>query len=305
VKVVAPHLPKPANVPVPEGVIPVENEGVWQPIGPEVQGAQTMYTTQVRPDSIHTSILDGLVWIDPKVTFFEQFPGSEEPGGTWNKPNQIPMDRRLDLIAAFNSGFRLQDARGGFYMDGVTKGTLREGAASMVIYKDGGIGIGMWGRDFQMNDRIAAVRQNLDLIIDNGGGLPNVNGTPGGTAAPGVPAPGLSDNADGAWGATFGNKILAWRSAACVTADGAIVYGYGDGIGALSLAQLMLRAGCVRAMELDINTVWTTFNFYKPTRFLDPSSVEGTKLLPESFKSANRYLSPDARDFVGVFARHL
>jgi hypothetical protein len=215
------------------------------------------------------------------------------------------MDRRLDLIAAFNSGFRLQDARGGFYMDGVTKGTLREGAASMVIYKDGGIGIGMWGRDFQMNDKIAAVRQNLDLIIDNGGGLPNVNGTPGGTAKPGVAAPGLSDNADGAWGATFGNKILAWRSAACVTADGAIVYGYGDGLGALSLAQLMLRAGCVRAMELDINTVWTTFNFYKATRFLDPSSVEGTKLLPESFKSANRYLSPDARDFVAVFARHM
>ena len=67
----------------------------------------------------------------------------------------------------------------------------------------------------------------------------------------------------------------------------------------------MLRAGCVRAMELDINTVWTTFNFYAATRFLDPTSVEGTKLLPDSFKRANRYLSSDARDFVGVFSRTL
>jgi hypothetical protein len=51
--------------------------------------------------------------------------------------------------------------------------------------------------------------------------------------------------------------------------------------------------------------VWTTFNFYNTTRYLDPTSVQGTKLLPESFKSANRYLSPDARDFVAIFARTL
>ena len=303
VKVIAPHLPKPANVQVPEGVTPVANEGVWQPVGPLIGGAQSMYTTQVRPDSVHTSILDGLVWMDPKLVSFEQFPGTEEPGGKWDKPSQVPMDRRLQLLAAFNSGFRMQDARGGFYMDGVMRKDLRDGAASMVIYKDGTASIGMWGRDFTMNDKIASVRQNLDLIIDNGGGPPNPGGVPAATAAPGVPAPGLSDNSDGAWGATFGNKILAWRSAVGITADGGIVYGYGDGLGALSLAQLMLRAGCVRAMEMDINTVWTTFNFYNATQFLDPASVQGTKLLPESFKGANRYLSPDARDFVGVFSR--
>jgi len=305
VKYVVPHLPKPANVQVPEGVTPVANEGVWQPVGPVVGGAQSMYTTQVRPDSIHTSILDGLVWMDPKLVIFEQFPGTEEPGGKWAKPAQVPMDRRLDLIAAFNSGFRMQDARGGFYMDGVTQKELRDGAASMVIYKDGGSAIGMWGRDFTMNDSIASVRQNLDLIIDNGGGPPNPSGVPGATAKPGVAALGLSDNANGAWGATFGNKILAWRSAVCVTADGALVFGYGDALGSLSLAQLMLRAGCVRAMQMDINTVWTTFNFYQPKIFLDPNSVKGTKLLPESFKGANRFLTPDARDFVAVFARKL
>jgi hypothetical protein len=49
--------------------------------------------------------------------------------------------------------------------------------------------------------------------------------------------------------------------------------------------------------------VWTTFNFYTSTRYLDPTSVEGTKLLPDSFKSANRYLVTDARDFVAVFNR--
>jgi len=305
VKSVAPHLPKPTNVQVPEGVTPVANEGVWLPVGPMVRGAQAMYTTQVRPDSVHTSILDGLTWMDPKLVKFELFPGTEEPGGKWAKPSQVPMDQRLDLVAAFNAGFRMQDARGGFYLDGQTKGTLRDGAASLVFYADGTATVGMWGRDVTLTPNVVGVRQNLDLIIDNAGGPPNPGGVPAATANPGVLAPGLSDNADGAWGATFGNKILAWRSAVGVTADGAIVYGYGDGLGALSLAQLMLRAGCVRAMELDINTVWTTFNFYASTRYLDPTSVEGTKLLPDSFKSANRYLSSDARDFVGVFSRTL
>jgi hypothetical protein len=305
VKVVAPHLPKPTNVQVPEGVIPVENEGVWLPAGPVIGGAQSMYTTQVRPDSVHTSILDGLAWMDPKLVKFEMFPGTEEPGGKWDKPAQVPMDQRLSLIAAFNAGFRMDDARGGFYLDGVTKRQLRDGAASLVTYKDGRAAVGVWGRDFVMTPDISGVRQNLDLIIDNGGGPPNPGGVPGASAAPGVAAGGLSDNSDGSWGATFGNKILAWRSAVGVTGDGALVYGYGDGLGALSLAQLMLRAGCVRAMELDINTVWTTFNFYTATRYLDPTSVEGTKLLPDSFKSANRYLSPDARDFVAVFGRTL
>jgi len=305
VKTVAPHLPKPPNVKVPDGVLPVPNEGVWQPVGPLVGGAQSMYTTQVRPDSVRTSILDGLTWMDTKLLDFQLIPGTEEPGGRWEGAGQVPMNRRLDLVAAFNSGFRLQDTRGGFYLAGQTRGTLRDGAASFVIYTDGRVQVGSWGRDMQMGPDILAVRQNLDLIIDNGGGAPYPSGTPGAASAPGALVPGLSDNEDGRWGATFGNKILAWRSAVGVTGDGALVYGYGDGLGSQSLAQLMLRAGCVRAMQLDINTVWTTFNFYAPTRYLDPLSVQGTKLLPESFKSANRYLTPDARDFVAVYARKL
>ena len=300
-----PHLAKPANVSVPDGVTPVANEGVWAPVGPQVGGAQTMYTTQVRPDSVHTSILDGLVWIDPKRVKFEVHPGTEEPGGKQTVPAQVPLDKRLDLIAAFNGGFRMQDAMGGFYLDGVTYKPLRDGAASLVVYKDGVTSVGMWGRDFEMSPNIEAVRQNLDLIVDNGGGFPFPGGNPSpkDKAAPGEPADGLDNNQNGAWGDTLGNKVLVWRSAVGVTADGALVYGYGGGLGARSLADLMLRAGCVRAMELDINPAWTTFNFYNAGTPGNPSSVKGTKLLPDSEKSGNRYLSNDARDFVAIYAR--
>ena len=299
----APHLPTPDPVTVPDGVTPVPNEGQWQPVGPLVGGAQAMYTTQVRPDSVHTSLLSGLAWMDPRLMRFEVHPGTTEPGGKWSEPNQVPMSERLDLMAAFNSGFRMQDARGGFYLNGQTKGQLRDGAASFVVYKDGSATVGQWGRDVTMTPDVVAVRQNLDLIIDNGGGPPNLAGNPAADAAPGLPASGLDDNSNGAWGDTLGNKVLVWRSAVCVTGTGAIVYGYGDGLGALSLSELMARAGCARAMELDINKSWTTFDTYSASVAGDPSSVHGVKLLPEQSKGPDRYLSTDARDFIAVLAR--
>ncbi len=131
-----------------------------------------------------------------------------------------------------------------------------------------------------------AVRQNLELIVD-GGKL----------------VPGLADNVKGQWGQTVGQRVLVWRSAVCVDAHGGIIFGYGNGLGALSLAELMQRAGCQRAMELDINTSWTSFNFYGPVEAGNPASVLGTKMLPNQDKPADRYLSPDSRDFIAVFER--
>ncbi len=109
-----------------------------------------MYETQVRPDAVHTSLLDGLVWMDPKLVRFELHPGLQEPGGHWTEPSEVPIDARLALVAAFNSGFRIRDARGGFYLDGVTQHRLVDGAASFVIDQNGSATVGEWGRDVRM-----------------------------------------------------------------------------------------------------------------------------------------------------------
>jgi hypothetical protein len=278
--------PRPADVAVPDGLTPLPNEGVWQPVGPTFGGAPAMYATQVRPDSVHTSLLDGVVWIDPKLAKFEMHPGLQEPGGSFATPPQVPAVERLALLAAFNGGFRMQDARGGYYLDGKASHALRDGAASFVIKKDGTATVGQWGRDVSMGPDVVGVRQNLDLIVDGG-----------------QPVPGLDDNSNGKFGATLGNKVLVWRSAVCVDSAGGIIYAYGDGLGALSLAELMTRAGCQRAMELDINPSWTTFNFYGATKAGDASTVVGSKLLPDQHKPASRYLSNDSRDFFAVLAR--
>ena len=83
---------------------------------------------------------------------------------------------------------------------------------------------------------------------------------------------GLSADNSNRWGATYGNTVLAWRSAVGVTRDGALLFGASDGLSSISLANIMIRAGAVRAMEMDINHVWVTFEQFAPDK-LDSDTV--------------------------------
>ncbi|MEO6126677.1 MAG: hypothetical protein ABIR32_23495 [Ilumatobacteraceae bacterium] len=81
---------------------------------------------------------------------------------------------------------------------------------------------------------------------------------------------------------------------------GRVLYVASAGLSVRTLAALLQRAGAVRAMELDINHSWVSFNAFHH----EPSgSLTGTKLLAGMSKSASRYLHPDSRDFVAVIAR--
>jgi hypothetical protein len=88
-----------------------------------------------------------------------------------------------------------------------------------------------------------------------------------------------------------------------VDAHGNLIYAAGDGLSVRTLADLLRRAGAVRAMELDINHDWVTFNFFSHPQANNPADVVGQKLLSGMHKPSSRYLSPDSRDFVEVLAR--
>jgi hypothetical protein len=60
----------------------------------------------------------------------------------------------------------------------------------------------------------------------------------------------------------------------------------------------MVHAGAIRAMELDINSYWISFNTYAGAGGLQPA-----KLLADTERPATRYLSPDDRDFFAIFRR--
>ncbi|HEV2634070.1 MAG TPA: phosphodiester glycosidase family protein [Actinocrinis sp.] len=257
-------------------------EGQWR--ATEVSAGKPLIAeTYLRPDASHTSYLTGVAWIDTSAVRFELHPGFSEPGGTWALPSSVPAGARTGLLATWNGGFRLQDSEGGYYQDGRTVGTLRDGAASEIFYTDGSMTIGQWGRDATMGPKVEAVRQNLDLLVDDGKVLPGVD-------------LGVEEN----WGASLYGSFYVWRSGIGVTANGDLLYACGPALSVRSLAEVLQRAGAVRAMELDINPDWVSFMSYDATT--DPTNPSPVKLIGFD-RPADRYFDDSSRDFVAAYVR--
>jgi len=285
---VVPHLPAPASI-APFTNPPVAGEGQWHPAGRLVGGMPAVYEAFLRPDAVHTSLVVGVAWMDTSLLRATQYSGTYVPGdGPWHYTAPVARDDAATLVAAFNSGFRMKDAQGGYYAEGKMVTPLRNGAASFVIYDNGTASVGQWGRDFTSTAGMGSVRQNLDLLVDNG-----------------QPVPGLYPNDTTRWGFTLGNAVYVWRSGVGVTANGALVYAGGPGLNITTLADVLARAGAVRAMELDINTAWVNLTTYAPaTPDVYAAPANGTPLLPAMSGGATRWFSAWDRDFITMSSRY-
>lgn len=287
----APIVAAPSVLPDPPAMVPFEasplpGEGQWRLLS-TVNGKPAIEVARLAPDAVHTSLLASVVWIDPKVVKTVGYAGVTEPGGIWTNQAPIPDALRPSLVAAFNSGFKMADAQGGYYADGHEARPLVAGQATAWIDTNGTLNVGQWGRDVSMGPNVVFARQNLALIVDGGQPVPDV----------------LSGNS-AKWGLTVGNKVLVWRSGLGVTADGGIVYAASNGLSALTLAQLLARAGAVRAMELDINSAWTCFFTYAPAPAGAPAAdLTVTKLDSSMQPSEHNYLTASSRDFFALFGR--
>lgn len=279
-----PHSAFPAAVPL--VVSPgAPGEGQWKPIGPTIDGLPTMAVAQFRADDVYTSQLASAVWIDTKLLRLRLLAGTQEPGNLGG-PHSIEGDALPKIAAAFNGGFRFKDAKGGMYLDGVEAVPLVDGAASLVIHRDGSVEIGAWNREVHMSPDVEAVLQNLTLMVDDGKIDPRV-----------------SHNDTSMWGQTLKSSLAVARSGVGVSADGALIYVAGPALTAKSLAESLQRAGAVRAMTLDLNPEWVTFLFFSHLDPADPRLVAGAKLYPQIERPTTRYLSPDSRDFFTISTR--
>ena len=254
-------------------------EGQWHGTGPLVGGASPVQVATFRPDASYPQLVAGVAWIDHTRTRLALYPGRYEPPDDGAQLAEVPPQLRSSLLATFNSGFKLEDSGGGFFSQGRVYAPLRDGQATLIGSRDGTVDVRTWTGGPDPGSGIAFARQNLPLIVENGG----LN-------------PALSN--DSLWGVTLGNSVRVWRSGVGVDAHGNLIYAAADIQTAASLARILQRAGAVRAMELDINYDWTTFNFYGTF-----GGGEATKLLPGMSRPATRYLAPDDRDFFAVFAR--
>jgi len=287
---VAWHLATPSPL-VPFASPSLPGEGTWRPAGRLVKGVPAVYETFLRPDAIHTSVVDGVAWFDTKLLSATLYSGSYIPGhGPFTYTAPVQPGPARSLVAAFNAGFRMQDAGGGYYTQGRLIIPLRAGGASFVIYRNGTATVGAWGTDVKMTPDVVAVRQNLSLLVDNG-----------------KPVPGLNANDTTKWGNTLGNQVYVSRSGIGVTRDGALVYVGGPNLNITDLANLLVRTGAIRAMELDINADWVNFATFAPSTPSGlASAANGTDLLPlaDMAGPATRYFTTWwARDFITMSAR--
>ena len=234
--------------------------------------------------------------MDTRLLGAQLYSGSMSPGGgPYTLTAPVQPAQAASLVAAFNGGFLMKDAQGGYYTEGRAVFPLVDGAASLVVYSDGSVTVGAWGSDVTMTPDVVAVRQNLVPLVEDG--------------QPTAPA-----NADWhVWGSTCGATSCAptvpgleyqWRSSVGITADGALVYASGPALSPPQLADLLVRAGVVRGMELDINPSWPVFATYDP----QPPSVlaapsNGSNLAagehPRPLDLLRRGLGPRLRDHVG------
>jgi hypothetical protein len=226
-----------------------------------------------------------MAWVDAAGAQVALYAGTSEPYGTWPRQGAIGSAEQLPLLAAFNGGFKIYSYSTGWYDAGRTAVSLQPGAASLVIFANGTATVADWGRDVAAGPNVVAVRQNLTLLVDHGVATA--------TAA-----------ASYQWGAVLGGGIYTWRSGVGVTSAGDLVYVGGPSLDPGSLARLLIAAGAVRAMELDINPEWVNFATFTHVGGLAGRPVlSGTNLLSGMYFTPFHYLQPFSRDFFAVFAR--
>jgi len=256
-------------------------EGVWHATRPTLEGEAPLLVTTVRDQPEYPRVLAGVSWINTKKTHLVYYPGREEPAVELPSrgPSEVPPQLRENLLATFNSAFKLVDSGGGLVYQGHMYAPMRNGLATLVGYSDGSVNIIDWTYGATVPAGMTFARQNLGLTVNEGKLAPNIDNT-------------------GEWGATLGGAVLTWRSAAGITAHGDLLYAAGEDQTAASLAKTLIRAGAVRAMTLDINPYWTSFITYGA-----PGGRLPRNLLPSMERPATRYLEPDDRDFFAVFSK--
>jgi hypothetical protein len=264
---------------------PEAGEGVWTTTAlpratPE---DMLMAKTFIRPDKSRPYALVGMLLLDSRRIRLHLVGGTVDPGGDRGVRGAgvIPTDDQKNLLAAFTGGFKGPHGGFGMLADGKEYRPLRNGLASIAVFKDGTMKMGEWGRSLTWDDNMAAVRQNAILLVDNC----EVN----------------KRTAEGndTWGYVVANsqEFITWRSAVGLTKDGYLLLAAGNSLSAQSLANALWAAGACTAMQLDINTpyVLTTTYHAQPD-----GSMKAQKFMDTMPGNANRYLSPQERDFFYV-----
>ncbi len=283
-------VPLPTSTPVPVFFQPanisplgtVKGEGIWAPYIQGPDGKTVAFRTFLQPDPTRPYTLVAVVAIDLNQTQLHFIMGTEEPAAPNGPPRSgemPPSDKVANiLLAAFNGGFKARHGEFGAMMDGVIYLPPRQGLGTLVIYKDGSVRLGEWGKDVSMNPGIVSLRQNGPLVIQAGQFNPRIYN---------------NDPKD--WGYTVNDVSPTIRTGVGLSRDGKTLYYFcGPSLSMEMLAKSMQAAGAWNSIQLDINNYWSLFVKIDPVN----SKVVAEPLLPKLMVAyVDRYLYDSSRDF--------
>jgi hypothetical protein len=262
---------------------PLPGEGVWRRTGPLVAGGPAVLVATFRTERDYPRIVAYVAWFDHTRTALAYYPGRyEPPSAALRGPMMVPFDQRWRLLATFNAGFTNADGNNGSADNGATNEPLTEGNATLLGFKDGRVAIVKWTGGPNAGRGVAWARQSLAPIVWNGRLNPALNTDPNSPQ----------------WGYTLGGVTRVWRTGVGIDRRGNLFYVVADDQTVITLAKILQHVGAVRGMEFDINPEWHTLITYTHHHGLVPAMVE-----PQVMQSADRYLTPDDRDFFAVYRR--
>jgi hypothetical protein len=232
----------------------------------------------------HTAGGVALIAFDQRLVQVHLHAGTVDPGGSgWRYGPAVSGPEVRHMIAAFNGGFKLNTGAGGFMYGGRVGWPLSVKLGSVVTYTTGRTDIGSWRIEVPAPGlKVASVRQNLPLLIDHGVAAADVGCIT-------------------CWGATLGGVTAPARSGLGITANGTLVWAGAEHLTPSELADALLSAHVVRAVQNDINPAWVAAYFYGHRGGRGP--LAPVSVVPGQNGVSGEFLAPYSRDFFTVVAR--
>jgi len=263
-------------------------EGEWQPYLHNAAGEVVGLRTFLQPDAERPYAIVAVVAFDLRYVDLHYVLGTQEPAQADGPRGSglIPAEdfQAQRLLATFNGGFMASHGAYGAMSGGLEALPAKDGYATVAIYNNGDVRIGVWGQDMAAGDDLAAWRQNARLVVENG----EIN-------------PRVYNGSITTWGGNINGNIVTWRSGLGISPDNQVLYFFaGPSMSMPTLAESMTAVGVADGLLLDINESWVHFTAVT-------SSADGTlaaePLFPEGMETwTDRYLRQSDRDFFYVTA---
>jgi len=195
-------VPAAHTMPIP----PTQPASIWSPLLTTVDGQPVLERASVAPDPSRPYVSAALVRIDLNSTQLHLVAGTTEPRSSVRvaRPGTIPAgDQRPGyLLAAFNGGFKAINGDYGMAVNGIELLPPKDGLATLALYRDGNIRLGVWGRDIVPAPDLVAYRQNCPLLLERG-----------------RPTAETEQDSPVLWGSTVRNTVTTWRSGLGLSVD--------------------------------------------------------------------------------------